>query len=404
MTEFSDRFAARTHGMTASEIRSLFAVATRPEVVSLAGGMPNLSALPMDAVAEVVAQVARTSGEVALQYGSGQGVPTLREQITEVMALEGISADPNDVVVTMGSQQALDLIARIFLDPDDLVLCESPSYVGALGVFQQYQAHVVHVAMDEQGVVPSALVESIARAKAEGRQIKFLYLIPNFQNPAGISLSTHRRREILEIAAREGLLIIEDNPYGLLGFDSEPMSALRAADQDRVIYLGSFSKTFAPGFRIGWALAPSLVREKLVLASEASILCPSNFAQLAVSTYLATQPWQEQIVNFQGLYRQRRDAMLNALDAVMPSGITWTHPAGGFYVWVSLPEQINTSAMLGRAVDALVAYVPGTAFFADGSGTANLRLSYCFPSPERITEGVHRLAGVIEREISQITD
>lgn len=399
LDSFVDRYAERTRGMTASEIRALFAVATRPEVVSLAGGMPNLSALPMDVVADVVAEVARTQGEVALQYGGGQGLPALREQITEVMRLEGITAHPDDVIVTTGSQQALDLVARIFLDPGDVVLCEAPSYVGALGTFKQYQAQIVHVEMDENGLIPGALRQAITAVRQSGGRIKFLYTIPNFHNPAGVSLSESRRTEILEIARIEGILILEDNPYGLLGFDREPMRAMRADDPDNVVYLGSFSKTFAPGFRVGWAVAPHAVREKLVLASEASILCPSNFSQLAISTYFASQPWQEQVVRFRDLYRQRRDAMLSALAETMPAGATWTKPGGGFYVWMTLPNGIDAKAMLPRAITAQVAYVPGTAFYADGFGAWSLRLSYCFPTPERIIEGVRRLSSVINQEI-----
>lgn len=401
MTDLPDRdlFAQRTHGMTASEIRTLFSVATRPEVVSLAGGMPNLSALPMNVVADVVAAVVRDRGDVALQYGAGQGLPALREQIVEVMRLEGIAAHPDDVVVTTGSQQALDLISRILLDPGDVVLCEAPSYVGALGTFQQYQADVVHVPMDDRGLLPEALTEAIASVKASGRRIKFLYLVPNFQNPAGVTLAPDRRREILAIAERDGVLVVEDNPYGLLGFTGEPLRAMHADAPANVIYLGSFSKTFAPGFRVGWAVAPPRVREKLVLASEASILCPSNFAQLAISTYFSTQPWVEQVTRFRDLYRERRDAMLHTLSQTMPGEMSWTMPQGGFYVWVTLPDGYHSQEMLQRALEARVAYVPGTAFFADGSGGAHLRLSYCFPTPERIIEGVQRLAGVVNSGI-----
>ncbi len=396
---YVDRYSARTRGMTASEIRALFAVASRPEVVSLAGGMPNLTALPMDAVGEVLARLVAERGTVALQYGSGQGDPRLREQICDVMALEGIAAHPDDVVVTTGSQQALDLVTRIFVDPGDVVVCEAPSYVGALGTFRSYQADVVHVAMDEHGIVPEHLRNALAACRARGRRVKFLYTIPNFHNPAGVSLSAQRRHEVLEVCRREDVLILEDNPYGLLGFDGDPLPALRADDPDGVIYLGSFSKTFAPGFRVGWAVAPHAVREKLVLASEATQLCPASFSQLAVSTYLATQPWQEQIKTFRELYRERRDAMLDALADLMPGGSRWTRPAGGFYVWVTLAEGVDTKAMLPRAVTARVAYVPGTAFYADEMGAWSMRLSYCYPAPERIREGVRRLAGVVEQEM-----
>ena len=396
---FVDRYAERTHGMTTSEIRALFAVASRPEVVSLAGGMPNLTALPINEIAKVFADVIQEQGQVALQYGSGQGLPELREQITSIMALEGIAAHPDDVIVTTGSQQALDLISRIFLDPGDVVLAEAPSYVGALGTFRQYQAQIVHIAMDNDGLIPESVRSAISTVRASGRKIKFLYTIPNFHNPAGVTLSLVRRREIIEIAREHDILIIEDNPYGLLGFDQEPYRAMRADDQDNVIYLGSFSKTFAPGLRVGWATAPHAVREKLVMASESTILCPSNFAQLAISRYFATQPWIDQIKNFRELYRERRDAMLEALDHHFPASATWTRPRGGFYIWATLPEGIDTRAMLPRAITARVAYVPGTAFYADGFGSRSMRLSYCYPTPERIQEGIHRLAGVIDEEM-----
>jgi DNA-binding transcriptional MocR family regulator len=385
--------------MVASEIRALFAVASRPEVVSLAGGMPNISGLPLDVVGAAVSHVVERNAAGALQYGSGQGDPTLREQICEVMSLEGIEAHPDDVVVTVGSQQALDLVARVFCDPGDVVLCEAPSYVGALGVFRSFQCEVVHVAMDEDGLVPERLEEAISAAKAAGKPIKFLYTIPNFHNPAGVSLSADRRPRVLEICRTAGVLVLEDNPYGLLGFDGEPLPSLRAAESEGVIYLGSFSKTFAPGLRVGWALAPHAVREKLVLAQEAATLCPPSFSQFAVSTYLAEHDWQGQIKAFAEMYRERRDAMVAALEDLLPPGATWNVPAGGFYVWLSLPAGLDSKAMLPRAVTSRVAYVPGTAFFSDGSGTDSLRLSYCYPTPESIHEGVRRLAGVIEEEM-----
>lgn len=391
-------YAARARGMTASEIRALFAVASRPEVVSLAGGMPFLSALPLDVVAESMSALVRDRGTVAMQYGSGQGDPGLREQILDVMAPQQVDAHPDDIVVTTGSQQALDLVTRIFIDPGDVIVAEAPSYVGALGVFKAYQADVVHVPLDKDGLQPAALDDALRRLRAEGRRVKLLYTVPNHHNPAGVTLSGARRPEILEIAKRYGVLILEDDPYGLLGFDGDPLPALRSMDSDGVIYLGSFSKTFAPGFRVGWAVAPHAVREKLVLASEAAILCPSNFSQLAVSTYLETHDWKHQVGVFRELYRERRDAMLEALSDMLPQA-TWTHPVGGFYVWLTLPEGLDAKGMLPRAVTERVAYVPGTAFFADGQGHTSMRLSYCYPTPERIREGVRRLAGVVEAEL-----
>ena len=393
------RFAHRAAMMKPSEIRSLFAVASRPDIVSLAGGMPNLSAFPMEMMASVVEKLILENGQEALQYGSGQGHPKLRAQICDVMALEGIVAHPDDVIVTTGSQQALDLISRIFIDPGDVVLAEAPSYVGALGTFSQYEAQVVHVAMDNDGLIPQALREAITTTRAAGRKIKFLYLIPNYQNPAGVLLSPARRTEILEICNKENIFVVEDNPYGLLGFDRPSPNAMRAEDSENVIYLGSFSKTIAPGFRVGWALVPQALKEKLVIALESSVLCPSNFTQLAISSYLSDQPWRDQIASFTQLYKVRRDAMLESLDKYFPKGATWTKPGGGFYVWATLPEGIDTKALMPKAIVGKVAYVPGTAFYADGFGTREMRLSYCYPTPERIREGINSLGHVLDTEL-----
>jgi len=397
--ELNQRFANRASLMQASEIRALFAVASRPEIVSLAGGMPNLSALPMDVMADVVEKLIKENGAEALQYGSGQGHPKLREQICDVMALEGIRAHPDDIIITTGSQQALDLISRIFIDPGDVVLVEAPSYVGALGTFKQYEANVVHVEMDGDGLVPDALRSAISEVRKRGQEIKFLYLIPNYQNPAGVLLSAERRTEILEICSSEKIFIVEDNPYGLLGFEKPSPNAMRAEDSENVIYLGSFSKTIAPGFRVGWALVPQSLKEKLVIAAESSILCPSNFTQLSISSYLADQPWRDQIASFCKLYKVRRDAMLESLEAHFPQSASWTKPEGGFYVWITLPPEIDTTALMPKAIVAKVAYVPGTAFYADGFGSWSMRLSYCHPTPERIREGVKALGGVIKTEM-----
>ncbi len=393
-------YAARAQGMVASEVRALFAVASRPEVVSLAGGMPNVSALPLEHIGEIVQQVVAEQGATALQYGSAQGDPVLREQICEVMGLEGIDAAADDVIVTVGSQQALDLVTRVFVDPGDVVLCEAPTYVTAINTFAAFQADIRHVGMDEDGVIPEALEETLVRLAAEGRRVKFFYTVPNFQNPAGVTLSAERRSRVQEICARHGLLVLEDNPYGLLRYEGEPIPALRADAPDNVIYLGSFSKTLSPGFRIGWALAPSSVRAKLVLAAESAMLSHSTFNQMVVGRYLSTHPWREQIKDFNEMYRERRDTMLTALDSLMPAGSTWTRPQGGFFVWATLPEGLDTKAMLPRAVNERVAYVPGTGFYASDEGRRSMRLSFCYPAPEQIREGIRRLVGVIKSETS----
>lgn len=391
-------YAERAGGLRASEVRALFAVASRPEVVSLAGGMPFVSALPQDLVINAMDQVMIKQGPTALQYGSGQGVPVLREQILEVMALEGIQANADDVVVTTGSQHALELVSKLFLDPGDVVISEGPSYVTAMVIFRSYQADVDHVPMDEHGMIPEALREHIARLKAAGRTIKLLYTIPSFHNPAGVTLSWERRIEILAIAKENNILVLEDNPYGLLYFDQPAPDAMRSVEEDGVIYLGTFSKTLAPGFRTGWALAPHAIREKLVLANEAAVLSPSSFSQLVISEYLATADWKGQINTFRGVYRERKEAMLSALGEHLPQ-LEWTNPNGGFYVWVTLPAPLDSKAMLPRAVKELVAYTPGTAFYGDGNGHQNIRLSFCYPTPEQIRLGIRRLATVIDGEL-----
>ncbi len=398
-----DAYADRAHNLRASEIRALFSVVSRPEVVSLAGGMPNLKDLPLESLAETAKSLILTSGAQALQYGSGQGWEPLREQLVSVMTYDGIiGADPDDVVITTGSQQALDLMAELFINAGDVVLAESPSYVGALGCFRARQADVVHVDMDEDGLIPEALEETIRRLKLAGRAIKFLYTIPNFQNPAGVTLTLERRQRIAEICMREHVLILEDNPYGLLGFHSDPLPAIHSFSPEGVVYLGSVSKMFAPGMRIGWALAPHAIRAKLILASEAAILSPGMFGQMFLSSYLNNYDWYGQVKVYRAMYAERCKAMLDALDEYMPD-CSWTKPLGGFYTWVTLPEGLNARSMLPRAVKAQVAYVSGTAFYYDGRGTDHMRLSFCYPEPDRIREGIRRLAGVVNAE-KQLVD
>ncbi len=399
LDRYVEHYAQRTQGMKASAVRALFAVANRPEVVSLAGGMPNIKDLPLGNIAMSFGDMIMDCGTQAMQYGSGQGEIVIREPICDVMALEGIHAHPDDITVTVGSQQGLDLVTRIFCDPGDVILAEAPSYVGALTTFLSYETEVVHVAIDDHGIIPAALREAVLECRKKGKSPKFLYTIPNFLNPAGVTQPLDRRRELLQTAIELDILIVEDNPYGLLNLESDPIPAIRSLDAEHVIYLGSFSKTFAPGFRVGWVLAPHAVREKIVLAQESATLSPPTFSQYAVATYLTNFDWKQQIVDFKDMYRSRRDALLDSLDEYMPEGTTWTYPAGGFFSWLTLPEGLDSQAMLPRAISERVAYVPGTAFYSNGLGSRNIRLSFCYPPPERIREGVRRLADVITREL-----
>jgi len=389
-----DSYAARAETLTVSEVRALFSVVSRPEVVSLAGGMPNVSALPKELLAKSYEQMMASRGDLAIQYAGGQGDLKLRDQIREIMALEGISSSVEDLIITTGSQHGLDMLSGLFLDEGDVVLAEGPSYVGAIGIFRHYEAHIEHVYTDDAGMSPEALQEAIDNMKRQGKKIKFLYLVTNFANPSGVTLSAERRPKILEICKREHILIVEDNPYGLLYFNNPVPNAIRSMDEEGVIYLGSFSKIFAPGFRVGYVLAPPAIKDKMVLAQESALLCPSSFTQMMISEYLQNADWKKQIDTFRGVYRERKDAALQAVHDFLP-GVQTTEPDGGFYLWLTLPEGIDSKAMLPLAVKELVAYTPGTAFFGDGTGHRNLRICYSFPTPENIRVGIKRLATVV---------
>ena len=396
------RYAARTRGMTASEIRALFAVASRPEIAFLAGGMPYTQALDFEAVQAVTHEVLRDHGADALQYGGGQGLESLRERLVEVMAAEHTPAHPEDLVVTTGGQQGLDLVAKLFCDPGDVILAEGPSYVGALGAFAAYQADVRHVSMDADGLEPQALEEALQGLAGEGRRPKFLYTVPNHQNPAGVSLSAPRREQLIDIARRHDLLIVEDNPYGLLDFRGEIRTSLRSLAPERVVYIGTLSKIFSPGVRCGWVAAPTAVRDKLILLKEAADLCQANLTQYVAERWFSTQPWLDQVKAYREVYRDRCEVLLHELATNLPDGCTWNTPTGGFFVWAQVPRGLDTKELLAKALGARVAYVPGKAFYADGSGARQMRLSFCYATPSRIREGVRRLGEVIQEEIELV--
>ncbi len=396
---YLSRYADRVMGLSASEIRALFSVVERPEIVSFAGGMPDLSVVDLEAVATMTADVIREQGLVALQYGGGQGRPPLREALAELMAYAGVPANPDELIVTVGGQQGLELIAKCFVNPGDIVIAEGPTYVGAVGAMSSHQADVRHVPMDADGMRMDLLEELLVRLQQEGRRAKYVYTIPNHQNPAGVSLSPERRQRLAELAVEHDLLVLEDDAYGLLGFNGETATSLRTLVPERVIYLGTMSKTFAPGVRSGWIAAPTPVRDKLVLLREAADLCPSNLTQLMVERWLTTQPWQEQIKRYRALYHHKAALMLETLEHEMPAEVAWTTPRGGFFIWLTVPKGIDTSALLAKAIGRRVAYVPGRGFYDDGSGGDQLRLCFSFPAADRIREGVSRLAELLHDEL-----
>jgi 2-aminoadipate transaminase len=357
--------------------------------------MPYVHALPTHEINEVAREVLEEHGDVALQYGGGQGSIGLRERLTMLMAEEGIAADPEDVVVTTGAQQALDLLGKIFIDPGDLIAVEAPAYVGALTAFGAYEPRFLPIEIDDDGMI----VDQLEQALVRGDRPAFVYTVPNFGNPAGVTLSGERRRQLVTLCREAAIPIIEDNPYGLLRFEGDAQPCLRTLDPENVIYLGTVSKTFSPGVRVGWALAEQSVIQRLVLAKEAADLCSSNLTMLMTERWFSDDVrWRGALEGLVGIYRSRRDAMIEALEEHVHADATWTHPRGGFYVWVTLPDWLDTKAMLAAAVERRVAYVPGTAFYPDGRGANRMRLAFCYPTEERIREGVALLGSLLLEE------
>lgn len=391
---YADLYARRASGMTASEVRALFSVASRPDVVSLAGGMPYVQALPTEHVLEVVESVLVERADVALQYGGGQGSPVLRERLAMLMAEEDTWADPEDLVVTTGAQQALDLVGKVLLDPGDLVAVEAPAYVGALSAFGVYEPRFLQIDLDDDGMIVEQLEEALLR----GERPKFVYTVPNFHNPAGVTMSRARREQLVALCREARIPIVEDNPYGMLRFEGEPLPTLRSLDRQNVIYLGTVSKVFSPGVRVGWAVAEPGVLQRLVLAKEAADLCGSQFTMLVTERYFGGELWRRNLGALVQTYRSRRDAMLTALEEHFPSDASWTKPSGGFFVWVTLPDYFDTPALLAAAVDRKVAYVPGTGFYPDGRGRQQMRLCFSYPTEERIAEGIRRLGELLADE------
>jgi Transcriptional regulators containing a DNA-binding HTH domain and an aminotransferase domain (MocR family) and their eukaryotic orthologs len=400
MAEFSidrfvDLYASRTSGMSASEVRALFAVASRPEVVSLAGGMPFVQALPTEELLQVVREVLEEHGAMALQYGGGQGDLSLRRRLVELMAAEDIEADPEDMVITNGAQQALDLVGKIFIDPGDLIAVEAPAYVGALTAFSAYEPRYLQIDIDDDGMI----VDQLEQALIRGERPKFVYTCPNFGNPSGVTLSYARRDQLVALCREASIPIVEDNPYGMLRFEGEPLPCLRTLDPENVIYLGTVSKVFSPGVRVGWALAEQSVTQRLILAKEAADLCGSSFMMLVTERYFSdADRWHTNLASLVDIYRSRRDTMVEAIAEHFPEGTQWTTPAGGFYVWITLPSWMDTKSMLAAAVDRRVAYVPGSAFYPDGRGRDQMRLAFCYPTQDRIREGIQRLGALLQDE------
>lgn len=408
-------FAQRTRGMRSSAMRDMMSLTERPEVISLAGGLPDTSTFPPELYAKLMSQVAATSTARALQYGPTEGMSCTVDCIVEVMHAEGSTVDPDEVLVTTGGQQVIDLMCKAFIDPGDTIVAEAPTYPGAVPTFDAYQARVVQIEMDAHGMPIDELEDTLDSLEADGRRPKFIYTIPNFQNPGGVTMSLPRRKRLVEVARERELLVLEDNPYGLLRYEGEPLPTLHSLDalaakrggaSDFVTYLGTFSKILSPGVRLGWAVAPRPVMEKLNLCKQGADLCSSPVTQLFVAAYFGErtahgQPvWLEYLDRLKALYRQRRDAMLAALEEHFGSWAQWTRPAGGLFIWATLPGYIDTTDLLARALESeAVAFVPGRSAYLDGRGGSSMRLNFAGMPDDDIREGIRRIGKVVREQV-----
>ncbi len=404
LERYAGLFAERTRVMRSSAMRDMMALTERPEVISLAGGLPDTSTFPPESYASLMERVAAESCARALQYGPTEGFSVVRECVVEVMGAEGTRVNPDDVLITTGGQQVIDLVCKTLIDPGDVIIAEAPTYPGAVPTFCAYQAEVVQVDVDADGLRVDELEGVLDSLEAAGKRPKFIYTIPNFQNPAGVTMSTARRERLVRLARERELLILEDNPYGLLRYDGEPAPTLHSLDGGEfVIYLGTFSKILSPGVRLGWTVAPAPVLEKLNLGKQASDLCSSSMTQHFVAAYFAdAQRWLGYLESLREIYRRRLEVMLDALVEHFPSDAQWTHPQGGMFVWATLPDYVDTTDLLARALrDENVAFVPGRAAYLDGvRGGSSMRLNFAGLSEEEIREGVRRIGKVVREHVA----
>jgi 2-aminoadipate transaminase len=406
-TSWEYRYAQRMKGMQSSVVREILKVTSQPDIISFAGGMPAPELFPLKEVEEACVKVLREQGASALQYSISEGYVPLREFIVQKMSRYGIVASVDNVLITTGSQQGLDLVSKVLLDPGDVIIIEAPTFVGALQSFRAYQASYASVPLDDDGMLVDVLEQKIVETHP-----KFMYVLPNFQNPAGVTLSRERRERLVTLARQYGVPILEDDPYGELRFEGEniePLVVISARQNGQqsgyfegdVIYMSTFSKTLSPGLRLGWLVAPVEVIKKLVQAKQGADLHTSSFDQMMAYEVMANGFLDQHVQKIRETYRERRDAMLAALDRHFPDGVTWTHPQGGLFLWVRLPDGVDCADVLSEAIEQKVAFVPGTAFYADGRGRDALRVTFATCSTEKIEEGISRLGKAIFKRMKQ---
>ncbi len=398
---FEGLYADRAKCMKTSEIREFFKLTEEPDVMSFAGGFPSAEFFPMEKVSEVITGLIDEEGKYALQYGPTEGNLDLRKYLAHKMTVEGIPSTEDNIIITNGSQQGMDLLSKLFLNPGDAVIVEEPGYVGGLGAIYNYQGDRMPIPMDKDGIQVDILALKLRKLKMEGRSPKFAYLVPNFQNPTGISMSLERRQQMLQLAKEYNFIILEDNPYGEIRFEGEPIQSMKSMDtEDRVIYLGSFSKTFIPGIRVGWIVANEGVIQKLACAKQATDLCSNSLGQRMAYRFASSGYIDTHVSSLTARYKEKCDLMLSCMDKHFPEGVTWTRPEGGFFIWVTLPEGMNARDLLYKAIERRVAFVDGAGFFVNGNGKNTARFAFSEACPDKIRRGIAILGEIMHKELA----
>lgn len=390
------RYASRMDNIKASEIRELLKLTQQPGIISFAGGMPAKESFPIEEFLRVSREVLEESGPMALQYGPTEGVPALRETIAKRMGKVQVEASSDNILVTSGSQQGLDFSAKIFIDPGDIIVCESPTYLGAINAFKAYEPKFIEVDTDQDGMDMDKLEDVLKN----NDRVRFIYVIPDFQNPSGKTWSLERRKKLVELANQYEVIIVEDNPYGELRFEGEFLPAVKHFDsQGRVVFLGTFSKILSPGLRLGWVCASPEILNKYIMVKQGADLQSSTISQMDAAKFLELYDLDDHINRIIDLYRKRRDVMIKTMDEEFPEEVKFTRPEGGLFTWVVLPDYMNARDLAKLALDESVAYVPGGSFYPNGGNENTLRLNYSAMDEEKIEEGIKRLAKVIKAEM-----
>ncbi len=400
MVKCNDIFSERAKSMKTSEIRELLKLTQKPGIISFAGGLPNPDAFPVESTRRLINELMDDMPESVMQYGSTEGITPLREVLAEEMTKRGMDVDKENILITHGSQQALDLISKILLNPGDTIVVGSPTYLGATGAFRAFQGHMETVPVQEDGMDMDLLDEKLTQLEKEGCKPKFLYLVPTFQNPSGATIPGDKRRRLLDIASEHDVLVVEDSPYSYLRYEGSPQPHLMSLDdEDRVVRLQTFSKILAPGFRIAWCVGPKDFIDKMVIAKQATDLCTNPFGQYVAYKYVSEGVLDEHLEYIKELYNEKRLAMLDAMEKYMPDHVEWNRPEGGMFIWAKLPENIDTREMFEKAIEKKVAYVVGDAFYVEDNGHNTMRLNFTHSSEEEIWTGIERLAEVIREEV-----